>query len=46
MALQPILGPGDAAPDFVLPTSDGRPRARADLMGPRGLVLMFLRGTW
>ncbi|MEO1469697.1 MAG: peroxiredoxin-like family protein [Pseudomonadota bacterium] len=38
--------PGDEAPDFALPTAGGKLARMADLAGPRGLVLLFIRGLW
>jgi hypothetical protein len=32
---------GDRLPDFTLPDTTGRMRALPDLVGPRGLVLVF-----
>jgi len=37
--------PGERAPDFALPDSEGRSRTLASLMGPRGLVLVFFRSA-
>lgn len=34
---------GETAPDFVLPDIDGKQWTRAELMGPRGLVVHFVR---
>lgn len=39
------LRPGDAAPEFDLPTADGKRLSLKDLKG-RPLLLFFLRGTW
>jgi peroxiredoxin len=36
------LARGDAAPDFVLPATDGRRWSYADAAGPNGLVVMFI----
>ena len=33
------MQPGELIPPFLLPDQSGRPRAFADLAGPRGLVL-------
>ena len=38
--------PGTPAPDFALPNAAGALVSLSDLMGPRGLVLMFIRGLW
>lgn len=38
----PPLEPGMLAPDFSLPATDGRTLARADVHGPRGLLVMFI----
>ena len=35
------LRPGDAAPDFTLPDAHGTLFTRADVAGPRGLVVVF-----
>ncbi len=35
------LRPGDAAPDFTLPAADGRVWALADLVGAKGLLVVF-----
>lgn len=39
------LRPGSRAPDFDLPTADGRRVSLESLKG-RSLLLFFLRGTW
>jgi peroxiredoxin len=39
------LRPGDAAPDFDLPTADGTRVSLGELKG-RPLLVFFLRGTW
>src|SRR5688572_3620847 len=36
---------GELAPDFVLPDQHGQPRARAELMGARGLLVVFARSA-
>jgi hypothetical protein len=43
----PQSGPdvGEATPDFTLPDQDGQPRTRADVMGARGLLLVFARSA-
>jgi peroxiredoxin len=46
--LKPIsetLKPGDAAPDFELPTADRKTVQLSDFRG-RPLALIFIRGTW
>ena len=40
------LQAGDPAPDFAAPTSDGSLATLSSLMGPKGLVLVFIRGLW
>lgn len=40
------LGPGDRAPDFTLPDSDGHPVTRSAWQGDAPLILYFFRGTW
>jgi len=35
------LKPGDPAPEFSAPTSDGRTVTLSDLLGPGGLVIFF-----
>ena len=37
----PVLEPGDPAPDFTLPGSDGRPYSLADYRGVRPVVLAW-----
>jgi len=37
---------GDPAPDLTLPDSTGAVRRLDDLLGERGLVLIFYRGHW
>jgi len=39
------LKPGDAAPDFELPTVDRQIVRLSDYRGRR-LVMVFIRGTW
>lgn len=41
------LGPqvGDVVPDFTLPDQQGRTRTLSSLMGPNGLVLVFVRSA-
>jgi peroxiredoxin len=39
------LKPGDAAPDFALPTIDRKMVRLNDYRG-KPLVLVFIRGTW
>ncbi|HEV8299206.1 MAG TPA: hypothetical protein VGQ20_17985 [Acidimicrobiales bacterium] len=43
----PQSGPdiGETTPDFALPDQHGRPRTRAELMGERGLLLVFARSA-
>jgi cytochrome oxidase Cu insertion factor (SCO1/SenC/PrrC family) len=36
---------GAAAPDFSLPDQHGRQRTLHDLMGPKGLLLVFVRSA-
>ncbi len=38
--------PFATAPEFSLPDSTGQPRRLAELMGPKGLVLVVYRGHW
>lgn len=42
-----ISGPeiGQPVPAFTLPDQDGKSRARADLSGPNGLLLVFYRSA-
>ena len=37
---------GQAAPDFTLPDSSGRPASLADYRGKKPVVLVFYRGYW
>ena len=37
---------GEKAPEFVLPDQNGKPIALADLISPKGAVLIFYRGHW
>jgi peroxiredoxin len=37
---------GDPAPDVTLPDSTGVVRRLDDLLGDRGLLLVFYRGHW
>ena len=41
------LGPqvGTRVPDFTLADQRGRPRTLASLMGPKGLMLVFIRSA-
>lgn len=39
------LGPGDQAPNPTVYTADGEPRSIAELMGPKGALLVFW-ATW
>ena len=41
------LGPqaGDPVPDFRLPDQHGQTRTLSSLMGPRGLMLVFIRSA-
>ena len=41
-----MLRPGDIAPDFTLPDSNGRPRSLDSLLSPEGLVLFFYPGDF
>jgi len=36
---------GAAAPDFSLPDQNGRPRSLHGLIGPKGLLLVFVRSA-
>jgi hypothetical protein len=36
---------GGAAPDFTLPDQNGRPRSLHGLIGPKGLLLVFVRSA-
>jgi hypothetical protein len=36
---------GDKVPDFSLPDQNGKSRSLHDLMGPKGLLLVFLRSA-
>ena len=36
---------GEAAPDFTLPDQSGAMRTRHDLMGERGLLMVFARSA-
>jgi hypothetical protein len=38
--------PFAVAPEFQLPDGAGKPHRLADLMGPKGLVLVIYRGHW
>jgi len=40
----PVVGPGEGAPPFTLPTPDGRTAVPLDLFRGRPLVLIF--GSW
>ena len=40
------LGPGDTAPDFILPSHDGSLVRLSDLNQDAPLVLFFIRGIW
>jgi len=42
-----VSGPaaGEAAPDFELPDQHGRLRSRSELMGEKGLLLVFARSA-
>ena len=42
MASPPVCDFGWPAPDFRLPATDGATYARDDLMGPNGLLVMFI----
>jgi hypothetical protein len=37
---------GERAPEFTLPDQDGKQVALADLISPKGAVLIFYRGHW
>lgn len=37
---------GEKAPEFALPDQDGKQVALADLISPKGAVLIFYRGHW
>ncbi len=37
---------GEKAPEFTLPDQDGKSVALADLISPRGAILIFYRGHW
>lgn len=37
---------GEKAPEFSLPDQNGKPVALADLLSPKGAVLIFYRGYW
>jgi peroxiredoxin len=41
-----IPGIGDPAPDATLPDTTGVLRRLDDLLGERGLLLVFYRGHW
>jgi hypothetical protein len=41
-----VARPGQAAPPFTLPNSDGRPVSLAALTARGPLVLSFYRGRW
>ena len=36
---------GETAPDFTLPDQSGVPRTRHDVMGERGLLMVFARSA-
>jgi hypothetical protein len=36
---------GEQVPDFTLPDQSGKPRTLHDLMGPNGLMLVFVRSA-
>jgi peroxiredoxin len=40
------LGPGDRAPDFVLPSSRGDRQSLHEYLARGQVVLVFHRGTW
>jgi hypothetical protein len=37
---------GEKAPEFTLPDQDGKSVALAELISPRGAILIFYRGHW
>jgi AhpC/TSA family len=37
---------GEKAPEFALPDQDGKQVALADLISPKGAILIFYRGHW
>jgi len=41
------LGPqiGDRVPDFRLPDQTGRPRSLSSIVGPKGVMLVFIRSA-
>ena len=36
---------GEHVPDFTLPDQSGKPRSLQELMGPKGLLLVFTRSA-
>jgi hypothetical protein len=36
---------GEQVPSFILPDQDGKPQSLRELMGPKGLLLIFLRSA-
>ena len=42
----PKLGPGDEAPAFTLPGTDGEEHSLAAQRGRSNVILVFYRGVW